>query len=536
YQQVMGGSYGLFRTNTAYLSGSNNASLMVDYGHQTADGYRQHSRSLKDFITLSGDFYINENSTVSVFAGYSSTYDQLSGETDSLGLFQSPKVPDPDYVANNANVKMESTRFGLNHDYKFTEHFSNATSAFGGSAIIDQPFAAGVTKTNKMKFGARTVFTATPEIGNVPLTVLFGAEFLKNFNYGENYSLTRDTLRGINSALETQALQYNLLTQVDAKLTATTILTIGASENFMEYNVKDMLRFSREYTNSGYYLRFSPVLTPRIGINQLLGKNIAVYGNISKGYSPPATNQFIIPQLNSVNTGLKPESALSYEVGAKGNLLQERLNFELALFAMTVEDKLVPQSFQANGSSPAYTITTNAGRVQHNGLETSLSYAFQPHQSFITMIRPFVSYTYSDFTYRDYKSDNNNNSKTVDYSGKKESGVAPNLFNAGFDAEALTGFYLNATVNYVDKMPLFPDDSHYAPCYSLLNAKLGFKKVMHTHYGIDMYVGSDNITNTTYPSMVFVNLVPRFPGQALEPFLPGEKRNWYGGISFRYIF
>ncbi len=79
-------------------------------------------------------------------------------------------------------------------------------------------------------------------------------------------------------------------------------------------------------------------------------------------------------------------------------------------------------------------------------------------------------------------------------------------------------------------LPMPTDDSHYAPRYSLLNAKLGFKKVLHKHYGIDVYAGSDNISNATYPSMVFINLYSAifstilFPAMiSMPPILRGNQ-------------
>ncbi|MCX6215892.1 TonB-dependent receptor [Spirosoma sp.] len=536
-QQVLAGSYGLFRTNTSIKTGSDNTSLNINYGHQKYDGFRLHGTSKKDFLNITSDTYLSQKRSMSVFVGYTNSYDLLSGQVDSLNLIAHPDTAEVAYIANNASIKTESARVGISHNYQFTDRFSNRTTLFVGGQVIDQPFAAGVNKTNKFKFGGRTVFAYTNDASTLKPTFSIGAEFLKNFNYAKGYGLSNGILGALRSDLEIQAMQYNVFAQAALQLAPQLTLSAGAGLNYVEYGITDMRASTTTpaYVNASGYNRFKPVLTPRVALAYQVTNTVSLYASASQGYSAPATNQVVIAQTGVVNYNLRPETGTSYEIGSKGSLLTKALTYEIAYFSMAVTDKLIPQNFPATPTSPAYTLTANAGKVQHNGLELAVQYAYRPTTGAISLIRPFVSYTYNDFYYKDYRSDNNGDAKTINYTGKKESGIAPNLLNAGFDLEVRPGFYLNGTMMYVDKMPITLANDHFAKAYTLVNGKVGYRSALGSHFSLDVYVGSDNMLSSTYSSLIFLNLPNPANNRPLF-FNPAPKITFYSGAMLKYTF
>jgi iron complex outermembrane receptor protein len=151
-------------------------------------------------------------------------------------------------------------------------------------------------------------------------------------------------------------------------------------------------------------------------------------------------------------------------------------------------------------------------------------------------VRPFVNYTYSDFTYDNFKSDNNNNAATINYSGKPVVGVPPHNFNAGIDIALKQGLYLYTTYQYIDAMSINYDNAHRAPSFALLNAKTGWKKDIGQHYHLDIFAGANNITKSLYYNMVFLNA---YTAAAPNPniYLPAAyNATFYGGLNFIYKF
>ena len=544
-QNLLFGKDKLLRTNTSYKTATDNSNLFVNYGHQTYDGYRMHGSSKKDFFNLGGDFYQGKR-TITVFGSYASGFDYLPGQVDSFNLYNHPDSSSKDYVANDAHVNIENFKLSIGQEYKYNDLFANNSSIFLVSTYLDQPSAAGLSRSNKYKLGARTAFTYSLILGTIPVKFSLGAEYIKSKNFAKSYTLINNVLGGLRADQEIAAQQYNVFFQSDIHITPTTTISAGAGQNYLEYDIADQRATTYNnanpptatYINQSVYKKFAPIFAPRLAITQMLGEHVSVYGNISKGFSSPSTGQITIippaPGNPSVNTDLKPEIATDYEVGSKGSLLHKNLSYDIAIFRMDVQDKLVVQFPTA-----AYSITTNAGKVKHQGVELSTSYAWNIEKSFISLVKPFISYTYSDFKYVDFKtipSDpaqqnaSPNQKVPVDFSGKTIEGTPKNLFNAGFDIETNIGLYVNNTFNYIDKIALDFANLHYAKSYTIFNSKIGFKKLISKHVDLNVFAGMDNIGNTHYASHIFLNSRD-YP----KVYNPMPLSNWYFGINFKYI-
>lgn len=522
-QDIIGGRYGLWRTNTFAEIGTEKSNLLINYGHQNYDGFRSHGNSKKDFLTINGDVQTDARGKLSFYFNYTNSRDYLAGEQDSLSFANNYGAPDPDYVRHDAHIFIESERAGMSYDYKITNNFSNITSVFAGGFNQDQPIGAGrVTRTDKTKFGGRTVFNFNSEIGKFPVKILFGGEFLKNITFSPVYQLD-NTVNIIStfSDIEVKPSSFNTFLQGEIDVTPTTNIVAGASLNFLEYEINDMLRTTGHKDASGYK-RFDPIVTPRFSVRQMITPDISLYGSYSEGYQAPTTGQVVVPQLGNgaVLYDLKPEHARSFEFGTKGNVLQHKLNYEVAFFTMNVTDKLVTQF--TDGVSSA----VNAGKVRFTGVETQLSYNYYLPNSPVSLIRPFVTYAYSDFKYIDFTTYTGGSNKT--YNDNQVVGVPKNLINAGLDFETTFGAYLYSTFTFTDKIPVTNANDHYAESYSLLNMKAGYRKMVSKAIMLDAFIGSDNVTDTRYASMLFLN-----PNDN-HYFLAGAPRTFYGGVSLRY--
>lgn len=521
-QDFIGGKYGMWRTNTFAGIGTEKSNLLINYGHQNYDGFRSHSNSTKDFVTINGDVITDSKGKLNYYFNYTNSRDYLAGEQDSAGFINEYGTADPSYLANDAHIFIESERAGLSYEYKFADKLSNISSVFAGGYTLDQPFAAGLNRTNKTRFGGRTEFNFSSNIAELPFKILFGAEFLKNVNFAKSYALANNVQGNLRSDLEVRPSSYFTFVQADIDITRTTNILAGMSLNFLEYMIKDMIPSTSTYVNASGYKKFDAVVTPRFAIRQMLTSDISLYASYSEGYQPPQTNQVVISQTGVVNYDLKPEHAYSFEAGSKGSVLDHKLNYEVAFFNMDVSDKLVPENF------PGYTAYVNAGKVRFTGVETMVSYNLYLPKSPVSLIRPFVSYTYSHFRNKDFKSDNNNNAQTVDFTDKSVVGIPDHSVNAGIDFETTFGMYLYSTFTFTDKIPLNNINTSYADSYTLLNLKAGYKKILLNNLMLDVFVGSDNVYNTKYASMLFVN------ARDQRYYLAGSPTTYYGGASLRY--
>lgn len=534
------GSYGLWRNNTRIESANSTSAVLFNYGHQESTGFRQHSASAKDYAQFNGDFFVGDKATISTFFSYAHSHEELAGEMDSSQFYGRMKWSDPAYLVNDSKVDIESFRAGVSSVYKIDEHFSNQSTVFFSGYTLNSPFAHGLTQTEAFTFGGRTgfVYASTPGAGTVDIRGVLGAQFQKTLAFNKSYNLTNDTVGAIRGDLQNASMAYNLFSEWKFTLPSKWIVTAGGSLNFTEFDLTDLLANTANPThaNQGGVKAFTPVFTPRVSLLRLLSDHVSVYADISAGYTPPPTADVIIAAIGQTNMGLKPESGIQYEIGAKGDLLRRRLSYQLALFDLDVHNKIVAETVPAAGSLPQYTAYVNAGRQQNPGAELSLSYVvIDDKQAAVTLLRTFVTYAYSVFRYKDFYSDNNHNAATVNYSNHSVAGVAPNALNVGADLETRAGFYAYSTYRYVGAVPYTFDNLHYAKAFGVVGGKIGYRRVLGGHFSLDAYAGAENLTNRTYYTFLFFS--GNLAGTTDPHFLPMPyTATFYGGAKLAYIF
>ena len=210
----------------------------------------------------------------------------------------------------------------------------------------------------------------------------------------------------------------------------------------------------------------------------------------------------------------------------------DRLSYDAALFDTRVSNKLSKQAVFDTDGTVLYSYTVNAGDQKNLGFEASAGYAIVSNPaSLLSFLRPFVTYTWNDFTYSDFKSDNNNDASTVDYSGLQVVGTVKNVVNLGVDARLRPGLYGNATYHHTEGMPISYDNAHWAPGFSLLNAKVGFARTLLQRWTVDAFVGGDNLTSSRYYTLVFLNHKWDSPTPP-NMYLPGPyKAKYYMGMK-----
>jgi iron complex outermembrane receptor protein len=530
-QQVIGGSNGLFRSNTTIMTASDNSDLWINYGHQNYDGFRLHDNSNKDYVSLAGNFYASKKNTVSAYFAYSHSYEELAGEIDSADFYGRKAVSDSNYVGNNSHVAIESFRGGVTDKYQFCKNFSNQTTVFGTGSTLNQYFAHGFTLASNQGFGGRTAFvyeTKNTDKMNIEGTV--GASFQKSNQSSQGDfilpfiaqpppAFSAYTPGMVPSDVQNYAMNTNVFTQWSLKLPSKLTFTVGANMIVSEFGTKNLLTPTGStyignpgflpFTTNSLYLdyptytkAFSPVLAPNLSVIKTFNNNVSVYASISSGFAPPVLGQ-MTNSMGQVAVDLKPEKAIQYELGTKGYIgNMKKLNFQVAVYDMDITDRLV------SVTSNKVTSYTNAGEERNMGAELFLKYnLIDDKNKAITLLRPWMSYTYSNYTYVDFKIHGKGkvaeDTIAANYSGNKEAAVAPNVFNLGVDLDTKSGFYFRGTFQYVDKVPVTFDNLHYMNSYSLLGAKVGFKKTWGK-FGMDAFVGANNLLGSTYYSFIFV--------------------------------
>lgn len=539
-QEVMIGSYGLLRYTTHFAMGGEKSSLLINYGKQKSDGYMAHTNSTKDFINIAGEFNPNEKQSINFFAGYSNSYDERGGELTIDQYNNKDYSGNPAYIKNNAHSSIISFRAGIGHTYNFNNSISNTTTVFGSGVSNNASSAGGWTDKAPINFGLRSTFDTKFSFANgSSLSGITGVETQHQYAQVTGYPMVKNpadtngyniigTLRS-NQAITTNTT--SIFTEWTLGLPGEVSVTAGIGISNMGITLNDRFYVANSTKPTKYSASYNGLVSPHLAINKVFSKTVSVYAAYSQGYKAPVSSYFYIPFTGAINKDLKSEVGNQFEIGTKGNVLQDRFSYELALFYAKFSDKMTAVAVpNTDNTATLYSYMVNGGSQKDKGVELLIKYiAYQSGNSFVSQFKPFFNLTYSDFKYQNFKIQKSI-TNTEDYSNKIVAGVPKFTANAGLDFLFKYGLYANVTYSYKDDVYITSANDKKAGSFALLNSKVGINSTLSKHFDLDAYFGINNITGVQYYYMVFVNQLP-------DAYLPAPyKANYFGGVALKYNF
>jgi iron complex outermembrane receptor protein len=480
-------SYGSFNSNTVNAQlrlGNENAGNIINYSHQTSNGYRDHTNLRRDIVTWESIQKNNSRQTLSIYTFYGDLYYQTPGALTISEYNANPKQSrpgvgtTPSAVQAKAAIYQKTFLTAISNTYRFNSSFQNTTNFYGAYTNYINPTFRNYEFRSEPHFGGRTIFNYTKGF----LHLNFGGEAQKGFFQTQDYGNRNgapDTLQ-TNDNIKTWT--YTFFAQADLFFGKGWQVSAGLSYN-------DAFIGIDRISVPGFAPRnktFNNELAPRFAISKKITADILLYASVSKGFSPPAVAE-VLPSTGSINTDLKPEHGISYEFGLKSGFFNQRLYLEVIGFYFELQQAIVVRKDSSNAD-----FYTNAGSTTQKGIESQLSYQLLPSAfGLINSARIWASYTLDNFTYGDFRKD------AVNYNGKHLPGVANNTFTGGVDLNSMPGIFLHLTYYYSDKMPLDDANSAYAGAYQLLGGRIGYATNFQK-LNLTVFTGVDNALNAKY--------------------------------------
>lgn len=543
-QNVLVGEYGIRRYTTSFQTATERSSLLVNYGHQQADGFMEHTASEKDFVNVAGDFRISDKQKINTYFGYSNSYDERGGELTIEQFEQGDFSGNARYIKNNAHSEVISFRAGINHDYSFGEHIANHTTVFGSGMAMNSSSAGGWNDNHPVNYGLRSTLDFNYGLGeDFRLSGIAGIEARAQKSQPMSYTMVADSsnLDGYNIIGDLRSNQisntgvYSYFTEWTLAMPAGFSVTAGVGVANMNIRLDNRMYDPTSTNPRHYQADYTGLVSPHFAVNKVFNENISAYASYSKGYKAPVSGNIVIGGTGELNTELVPEEGDQIEIGTKGNLLKGRLNYQLAVFQAKFSHKMTSVAVPLDSVTTAYTYITNSGGQINRGLEVLVKYnAYQSNTALFSLIRPWANFTYNDFEYDNfyYESVPRGETQAVTevYDGNPVAGVSPITFNAGVDFTTKFGIYGNVNYQFKDAMPITSSGAPMTEAFSLLNAKLGYRRSLGKHLDLELFAGANNITSEKYYYMVFIN-------QLADAYLPAPKEiNFFGGLNLKYVF
>ena len=243
-------------------------------------------------------------------------------------------------------------------------------------------------------------------------------------------------------------------------------------------------------------------VSPKISCQYFVVPDFQVYATVTKGY---VTGGFNTVHIGTENRSYNAEHSWNYEIGAKGEIIPNKLTAELVAFAVTTRDKQLSKIIPVTGQ-----VTYNAGASRSLGLEASLDAQLTKQWGLS------ASYGYTNAKFTEYVSD-----KGIDFGGKflpfvPEHTLAVNTqYQIPFSGRLLDSATIHLGYKGIGDMYWHEDNKAMQDFYQLLDASISLKRA-----GITCTLWGTNLLNSQYLGY-FYKQGPRNMGKPGAPLKAG---------------
>lgn len=513
--QIAIGQFGFMKTNQTVSLSKNKFRLKLLQGYNHSDGYRDNnSYDNRNYSLLGG--YNHGDHQFSFLLHHININAQIPSSLNSEDFAENPEKAAFTWGRVNGYEDYTKTIVGLTYSTIALDNWHLKSTVFSNfyKGYESRPF--NILDDESTNFGLR--FSMNYDFQNkCESKFLFGLEWSKELY---DWDLFRTDNGMLGEQFEQNQEDRNS-TQIFAQYSLNPIqnlkVEIGLNANLTNYTLEDL--FDADTTDISGTYKYDWIASPRINLKYSINRSKYVYALISHGYSIPTLEETLTPD-GLINTDIKPEIGMNYEIGYRTYNPTNKLNYGISIYHMKVKDLLV-----ARRTSSDQFIGINAGGSRHIGFEFDAKYNIYQSENWKTNFD--ISYTFQRFRFTDFVDDDK------DYSGNELTGAIPHLLSIVWSSHyKSTGISFN--FKYVDSMPMRDDNSVYSESYSLLDFFI-YQNIKLGNFDIVTNVGVNNVLDAKYASMILIN-AGSFGGNAPRYFYPGLPLNAFVQTSIKYKF
>ena len=521
------GSFGLLKNNLSFNHFDGKLRLGFHYGHLETDGYRQNSNFERDGFLLNTSYQIDENNKISLLVNHIDFTAQIPSSIGATAFAEDPRQAAVNWASVEGFESNNYTLTGISYSHKFNDNFKNTSGIF--YSYLDhferRPSPLGFLDENTFGFGFRTRFSGSLSLFGKQSSFDFGGEIYKD-EY--DWDLFR-TLSQPDGSGSLKGEQFGRNKEFRSQWNAFGTLLLPFSDKFSAQfglNLNETAYDYRDLFNSGTANRsanrnFKAIVLPSLNLNYALSENHELFANISRGFSNPTLEQTLTPD-GVINPDIAQETGTNYEFGTNLYLDEKRLQLNLSIYQMNIENLLVEERVNEDQF-----VGKNAGKTLHRGLEIGLNYTWSISKNL--QLSPFVNYTLTDQSFVEFVDEGE------DFSGNPLTGVPKQHRTAGIQSRLFENFYWNITHQHVSEIPLTNAADLYSEPFTVFNSRMGYLKKLSEHFILGADFGINNLFDKVYAASVLIN-TSAFGGAEPRFFYPGDARNIYTSLRLGYKF
>ena len=517
---LVSGSYGTRKAGLLAGTQAGQVNLIGDVSRFETDGYRDHSRAVRDTANVKVAMPLAGGKLTLV----ANAIDQPDTQ-DPLGLNRAqfeadPRQVDPSAILFDTRKNIRQSQLGVVHELAVTSADSVQVRLYGGTRRVvqflaqsgDTPLGSGgVVDLDRSYGGVGLRWTRAFLLagGEASLTAGFDRDRLderrRGFvnDFGSQGALRRDE--------DDSVANTDFFAQGEWKFAPAWRASLGARRSRVGFESRDYYVGGPNPDDSGSqsYSRTTPVA----GLVFQANPRWNVYANAGEGFETPTFAELAYRPggATGLNFALKPARSRHGEVGVKGRPA-EGARVTAALFRIDTRDEIV-----TNGSSGGRTDFRNASRTRRDGLELSaesrLGAGFEA----------VVAGTWLDARFTEAFT-TGTPAVTVP-AGNRLPGVPPVVLHGELVwRHAASGFHAGAEVHHAGRVFVNEANVDSADSYTTVNLRVGIERRV-AGLVLKAFARVDNVTDRRYAGSV---IVAEARGRFFEP---APERNFLVGVT-----
>jgi len=509
---------GSFNSQRYALSGQHKQGNMAITGgisRTSTDGFRENSRYARNSAFLNARYFMSRHrlsltfSLVDLYAGIPSSLNEedflnnpekAGGSWGSTGGYE-------EYIKILGGARLESELGGK---------MKNRLILYGSLTDPYERRPFNILDERSSNIGIREFL----EYDAGPIKIGAGLEFYHEWFDWKTFETLPEGQGSLLSDQNETRKYLNTFASVQWRPAANVLVDAGLNMNLLSYGITTQYRIDSTDQSGSY--SYDPILSPRIGISLLHGKSIRSYLSAGHGFSAPSLEETLLPQ-GAINTSLRPESGWNFDLGNRGILLGGRLEYDLALYSILVEDLLVTERL----AEDIFT-GVNAGSAWNRGLELLVrGRLYQPDESLPYNAGLQLSYQLSRNTFREFVDDG------IDYSGKELPGIPGQVLRTDISGE-IRGLKISMQHSLIGEQWMNDNNDKKYSAYQLLHLRAQWNiNPVSIPFGFSVFGGVRNLLDRHHASMILIN-APSFGGSAPRYYYPGMPRYFFLGMSINF--
>ena len=476
------------------------------------DGFRLHQKQERSSLYANGGWELGNGVHTRFFATYIDNQQQLPGPLTRQQWLDDPEQAEAAAVAGNYRYNVETWRvanktvWDIDADSKLTFGLSLENQQLYHPIVYAPPFFSLLIDTEQRTLGSSLRYQR--RLGAHDLLV--GMNLARTTVDGGNFSYVPGGAQTLTTAVANRASSLELFAMDRWQFAPNWTAVYGAQG----------VSTSREVRDANLKGDFNSV-NPRAGLIRQLSPSTQLFANVSRVYEAPT-----FYELQDQTPGGPPNTLLEamrgtvFEVGTRGQQelgQKHRWNWDVAVYYTKLRNEILSRD---NPGAPGTSLSINADRTVHAGIEALVGASFALGDSRTHRIEPMVNMTVNHFRFRNDSIYGNN--------------VLPAAPKVAIKGEVLYrhagGFFAGPTFDIVSSRQADFSNTYQVDSYALWGLRAGW-----TSKAWEVFAEARNLANKKYVSQFSVRDSLTGASAANAAILsPGEPRSLYVGARLKF--